>query len=204
MALGTLDPTPIIRVNHKTARFESDKASSTTIAGRVMAMHYGRKKFAQASDGKWSLDCVSSDARQGDSVTGETVTCMSSTSWCADCKSTLCLAIATKSGGVIVETSASVAATIRDRLVPLISRGIALDSVILRLHLGLSQSSRMTFAQCSTDITSDAVARASNPRLDPDQLPVLLDDFADHIRTSFAMRLPNTSRPDLSGAELSV
>lgn len=203
MTLGTLDSTPIIRVNHKTGRFESGNKSSSSIGGRVMAIHYGRKKFAQVDEGKWTLECVSADARNGNARNGDSVQCMSS-AWCADCKSTLSLVIATKSGGVIVETSASVAATIRDRLAPVISRGVAMDALVVKMHLGQVSRAGMNFAQCSVELLSGTHALVSYPRLPPEQLSSVMEDFTDYIRSSFSMRAPNTSRSDLSDAELSV
>ena len=204
MPLGKLDSTPIVRVNHKAGRFESAKASAASISGRVMAIHYGRKKFVQGDGGKWSLDCVSRDSRNGSASNGDTIQCMGS-AWCQDCKSTLALAMsAGKGSALILETSASVATTIRDRLAPVISRGVAMDAVVLKLHLGVSSSARMTFAQCSVELTDTASALTACPPPSPERLDILLGDFADYIRSSFAMRTPQTSRTDLSGAELSV
>ena len=204
MPLGQLDSTPIVRVNHKTGRFESAKATAASISGRVMAIHYGRKKFTQDGAGKWSLECVSRDCHHGDANNGDTIPCMGS-AWCRDCKSTLVLAMSAGEGkALILETSSSVATTIRDRLAPVISRGVAMDAVVLKLHLGVSSSARMTFAQCSAELTDTASALAACPPPSPERLDILLGDFADYIRSSFAMRTPQTSRTDLSGAELSV
>ena len=204
MPLGQLDSTPIVRVNHKPGRFESATTSAASISGRVMAIHYGRKKFAQDGAGKWSLECVSRDCRHGDANNGDTIPCMGS-AWCRDCKSTLVLAMSAGKGNVLIlETSSSVATTIRDRLAPVISRGVAMDALVLKLHLGVSSSSRMTFAQCSVELTNKASTLTAYPPLGRDQLDILLGDFADYIRSSFAMRTPQTSRTDLSGAELSV
>lgn len=204
MPLGKLDSTPIVRVNHKTGRFESASVAAASISGRVMAIHYGRKKFVQGDGGKWSLDCVSRDSRNGSASNGDTIPCMVS-AWCQDCKSTLALAMsAGKGNALILETSSSVATTIRDRLAPVIARGVALDSVVLHLNLGVSSSSRMTFAQCSVDLTDKASTLTRYPPLGRDQLDILLGDFADYIRSSFTMKAPQTSRTDLSGAELSV
>ena len=135
MPLGQLDSTPIVRVNHKTGRFESAKATAASISGRVMAIHYGRKKFTQDGAGKWSLECVSQDCRHGDANNGDTIQCMGS-AWCRDCKSTLALAMSAGERKVLIlETSASVATTIRDRLAPVISRGVAMDAVAARLGM---------------------------------------------------------------------
>lgn len=204
MTLGTLDSTPIVRVNHKTGRFESTDKASSSVAGRVMALHYGRKKFTQSDAGKWALDCVSQDCRNGEASNGDTIPCMGST-WCSDCKSTLALALSSVDGKpLILETSASIATTIRDRFAPVVARGVAMDSVVLKLDLGLSTSSRMTFAQCSVDLVDRGPLLLRVPRPSQGQLDALLSDFGDYIRSSFTMRTPKTSRTDLSGAELSV
>lgn len=205
MQLGTMDSTPIYKVDHRIARFVSatTQRPSASLQGRVVALHYGRKKFTQVA-GKWQLDCVSSDARMGTTAELDSIVCLSSLWHCADCKSILSLAIVTAKGPVILEASASVAVTIRDRLAPVVARGVALDSFITSIHLGLSQSSRMTFAQASVDLYTTLASLAEVPRPSHAALAPVLSDFDDHIARSFSIRAPRTPQSDLSSAELIV
>lgn len=202
MKLDTMDTATVMRVDHKTGLFTEVNRPSITV--RVIALGYGRKKFVSDA-GSWSLSCASRDSKYGQDTTGEFMRCLDNTTHCAGCKPTLVVAMFVADfGPALLEVSASVAVAISDRLAPFISRGYPLESIVVQLHLGLTQSSRMTFAQCSVNLLDALHMQQAVPRPAPGAIDSLMEDFHSHVESTFTVRSPRSSRPDLGSAELVV
>lgn len=198
MELGTMDSASVVKVDHKTGRFIGGPMPTPRLSGRVVGLRYGRRKF-DSRDGTWRPVCASPDAITGTMADGEQLPCVSAP-FCEGCKPNLLVAMMTPTGPFIVETSASVALAISNRLWPYISRGLAVSSMRVTLTLGLTQSSRMSFAQCSVDV-SDSPNRY---QLSGPAAMNLLADLDAHAERTFTVRPAKNSRPDLGAAELVV
>lgn len=198
MELGTMDSASVVKVDHKTGRFIGGPMPTPRLSGRVVGLHYGRRKF-DSQDGTWRPVCASPDAITGTKADGEQLQC-TSVPFCDGCKPSLLVAMMTPTGPLIVEASASVALAISNRLTPYISRGLAVSSMKVTLSLGLTHSSRMSFAQCAVDV-SDGLGQ--HPLSVPAAMNLLVDLDAYAERT-FTVRPAKNSRPDLGAAELVV